>query len=83
MFWIIGRRLSTLEQNTRIRPFADSLNGFDNSQIFISSFFQLPLFLFVITRLNLLMQGSNEHSKFQVVTYHYQRISNSLYFLQM
>ncbi|KAG5595592.1 hypothetical protein H5410_036824 [Solanum commersonii] len=35
------------------------------------------------TRLNLLMQRSNVHSKFQVVTYHYQRISSSLYFLQL
>ncbi|KAG5615645.1 hypothetical protein H5410_015469, partial [Solanum commersonii] len=34
-------------------------------------------------RLNLLMQGSIVHSKIQVVTHHYQRISNSQYFLQM
>ncbi|KAG5632165.1 hypothetical protein H5410_003882 [Solanum commersonii] len=39
-------RLSTLEQKTRIRPFGDSPNGFGDSHIFISSFFQLPLFLF-------------------------------------
>ncbi|KAG5590256.1 hypothetical protein H5410_040770, partial [Solanum commersonii] len=35
------------------------------------------------TRLNLLMQASNVHSKFQVVTYHYQKISSSQYLLQM
>ncbi|KAG5580254.1 hypothetical protein H5410_050881 [Solanum commersonii] len=35
------------------------------------------------TRLNLLMQGSNVHSKFQVVSYHYQRISSSQYLLLM
>ncbi|KAG5599582.1 hypothetical protein H5410_030952 [Solanum commersonii] len=29
------------------------------------------------TSLNLLMQRSNVHSKFQVVTHHYQRISSS------
>uniref|UniRef100_A0A0V0HMQ9 Putative ovule protein n=1 Tax=Solanum chacoense TaxID=4108 RepID=A0A0V0HMQ9_SOLCH len=33
--------------------------------------------------LNLLMQGSIVHSKIQVVTHHYQRISSSLYLLQM
>ena len=35
------------------------------------------------TRLNLLMRRSNVHSKFQVVTHHYQRISSSWYLLQM
>ncbi|KAG5571721.1 hypothetical protein H5410_061487 [Solanum commersonii] len=35
------------------------------------------------TRLNLLKRRSNVHLKFQVVTHHYQRISNSLYLLQM
>ncbi|KAG5619702.1 hypothetical protein H5410_004920 [Solanum commersonii] len=43
VFWIIGQyRLSTLEQKARIRPFDDLPNGFDDTQIFISSFFQLP-----------------------------------------
>uniref|UniRef100_M1DJX6 Uncharacterized protein n=1 Tax=Solanum tuberosum TaxID=4113 RepID=M1DJX6_SOLTU len=37
---------STLEQTARIRPFGDSPNGFGDSQIFISSFFQQPLFPF-------------------------------------
>ncbi|KAG5610104.1 hypothetical protein H5410_021385, partial [Solanum commersonii] len=47
VFWIIGHhRLSILEQKARIRPFGDSPNGFGDSQIFISSFFLLPLFLF-------------------------------------
>ncbi|KAG5571401.1 hypothetical protein H5410_061167 [Solanum commersonii] len=35
------------------------------------------------TRLNLLMRRSNVHSKIQVVTHHYQRISSLLYLLQM
>ncbi|KAG5571402.1 hypothetical protein H5410_061168 [Solanum commersonii] len=35
------------------------------------------------TRLNLLMRRSNVHSKFQVVTHHYRRISSSLYLLRM
>ena len=35
------------------------------------------------TRLNLLMQRSNVHSKIQVVTHQYQRISWSQYLLQM
>ncbi|KAG5619615.1 hypothetical protein H5410_004833, partial [Solanum commersonii] len=44
--WINGRyRLSTLEQKARIRPFGDSPNGFGDSQIFLSPFFQRPLFL--------------------------------------
>ncbi|KAG5611188.1 hypothetical protein H5410_022469 [Solanum commersonii] len=34
-------------------------------------------------RLNLLMRRSNVHSKFQIVTHHYQRISSSPYLLQM
>ncbi|KAG5606617.1 hypothetical protein H5410_028109 [Solanum commersonii] len=40
--------LSTLEQTARIRSFGDSPNGFGNSQIFISSFFHLSLFLFFL-----------------------------------
>ncbi|KAG5595137.1 hypothetical protein H5410_036369 [Solanum commersonii] len=36
---ILPLGLSTLEQRARIRPFGDSPNGFNNSQIFISSFF--------------------------------------------
>ncbi|KAG5571874.1 hypothetical protein H5410_061640, partial [Solanum commersonii] len=35
------------------------------------------------SRFNLLMRRSNVHSKFQVVTHHYQRISSSQYLLQM
>ncbi|KAG5585678.1 hypothetical protein H5410_046112, partial [Solanum commersonii] len=35
------------------------------------------------TRLNLLMKGSIAYSKAQVVTHQYQRISSSLYLLQM
>ncbi|KAG5615103.1 hypothetical protein H5410_014927 [Solanum commersonii] len=47
VFWIIGQhRFSTLEQKARISQFGDSPNGFSDSQIFISLFFQLPLFLF-------------------------------------
>ncbi|KAG5599730.1 hypothetical protein H5410_031100 [Solanum commersonii] len=38
--------LSTLGQKTRIRPFDESLKGFGDSRIFISSTFQLLLFLF-------------------------------------
>ncbi|KAG5609662.1 hypothetical protein H5410_020943 [Solanum commersonii] len=38
--------VNTLEQKARITHFDDSLNGFDDSQIFISSFFQLLQFFF-------------------------------------
>uniref|UniRef100_M1E193 Uncharacterized protein n=1 Tax=Solanum tuberosum TaxID=4113 RepID=M1E193_SOLTU len=34
------------EQKARIRPFGNAPNGFGDSQIFTSSIFQLPLFLF-------------------------------------
>ncbi|KAG5600312.1 hypothetical protein H5410_031682 [Solanum commersonii] len=77
VFWIIGRyntalrnRLSTLKLWARLRPFSDSPNTLGDPQAFFSS-------------LNLLMRRSNVHSKFQVVTHHYQRISSSLYLLQM
>ncbi|KAG5610056.1 hypothetical protein H5410_021337 [Solanum commersonii] len=46
VFGSLGDILSTLEQKARKRLFGDSSNEFGNSQIFISSFFQLPLFLF-------------------------------------
>ncbi|KAG5609697.1 hypothetical protein H5410_020978, partial [Solanum commersonii] len=37
--------------------------------------------MIVHTRLNLLMERSNVYSKTQVVTHHYQRLSNSQYLL--
>ncbi|KAG5610193.1 hypothetical protein H5410_021474 [Solanum commersonii] len=57
--FIIVLRVSTLEQKARIRHFGNSPNGFDDSQIFISSFFQLPLFLFLLSSVHAFLQTPN------------------------
>ncbi|KAG5631728.1 hypothetical protein H5410_003445 [Solanum commersonii] len=59
MFGLLGDIGSgPLEHWVRIRSFGNSPNGFGDSQILISSFFQLPLFLFcqVVSMFSLKLQ---------------------------